>query len=121
MADYVGIAESCLGWLALQRGDLEEAQRLSQKALASWESLSFPYPFQWAGALTCLAAQITRAPLRSSIQLARKLLSPQLARLPEPIDHALDGAVRNYDRGQQELALDQLQRAIAAAERLRYI
>jgi len=121
MADYVGLAESCLGWLALRRADLEEAQRLSQRALASWESLSFPYPFQWAGALTCLAAQVTRVPLRSSIQLATKLLSPQLARLPEPIDRALDEAVSMYHQGHQELALEHLQRAIAAAEGLGYL
>ncbi|MEY4580924.1 MAG: hypothetical protein RL701_5627 [Pseudomonadota bacterium] len=117
MLDYLGLAQASLGWAAWKQGDLPHAQEFTQAALASWSTLSFEYPFQWAGVLTGLVLQLERVPLRALIVLAEKLLDARLARLPQTIERSLAESVRHYEEGRQAETREQLQKAIRSASR----
>lgn len=121
MLDYVALARACQGWVAWKRGQLEDAQQLSQAALDGWAALSFPHPFQWNGVLTLLAIQLPRVPLRNSIALARRLLDRRQAKLPDGIDGELQSACDAYEAGGRPSALEALERALTAARALGYL
>ena len=79
------------------------------------------HPFQWTGALTMLALQVSRAPLRQLVGLAEKMLDVHQMQLPEPIDRALHAAVDAYGAGDADATRDALQQAITEAKRLGFI
>jgi eukaryotic-like serine/threonine-protein kinase len=121
MHDYVGVAQAGLGWAAWRTGDDDEARQHCQAALDSWAQPSYAYPFQWTGALTMLALQASRAPLRQLVGLAEKMLDVNQMQLPEAIDRALHTAVAAYGVGDADAARDALQQAITEAKRLGFI
>lgn len=121
MFDYIGVAQAALGWAAWRRDQPEDARRLSQAALDAWAQLTFPYPFQWTGALTMLAAQASRAPLRELVAIAEKLLDAHQMRLPASINDALEAAVAAYRNEEADDAREWLRRGIAEAERLGFV
>ena len=121
MHDYTGVAHAALGWLALKDDDEELARRECQAAFDAWTHLSFAYPFQWTAALTLLAAQASRSPLRQLVEMAEKLLDPQQMRLPDPVNSALESAVAAYRVEDAEEARDALRRAIGEAGRLGWV
>jgi serine/threonine protein kinase len=121
MFDYVGVAHAALGWVAWREDHPEEAGRLCQAAFDAWAQLSFAYPFQWTAALTMLAAQGSRAPLRQLIATAEKLLDSHQMRLPDPINGALESAVAAYRREDAEEAREALGRAVSEAGRLGFV
>lgn len=115
MGDYVGLAQSILGWAAWKRGAMAEARRLSQAAMESWDQLNFPYPFRWTGVLTLLAVQLANVPLRVLVGIVEPLLAPGQLRLPEPVNAALEKAVAAYGRQDSETTREELQRAVDEA------
>jgi eukaryotic-like serine/threonine-protein kinase len=121
MGEYVGLAKACLGWTHWKAGRCLEARELCREALEAWSKLSFPYPFEWTAALILLALDRDAEPNTQCLALASKLHAARSARLPDPIDTALDDAVQAAEHADAARVQCGLHKAIAAARELGYI
>ncbi|MBN2191682.1 MAG: protein kinase [Polyangiaceae bacterium] len=124
MGDYIGMAQACLGWVALRRGERGEAEHLSRTALATWSRLSFPYPFRWCGALILMKLLLVPGSdpdARKAIVLAEELTKETQHQLPDALDEPLQAAVRGEATGNLTEARRQVERALAAAEDLGFV
>ncbi len=89
LGHYGGVAQANLGWVQLQGGSLDEAERLCRAALERWEGLPLAYPFHWLARLPllCLAAGAGRH--EEAQAHARAMLDASQQRLPEALSAAL--------------------------------
>ncbi|WP_394825868.1 protein kinase domain-containing protein [Pendulispora albinea] len=110
MTEYVGIAQSNLGWVHLQEGSLDEAEALCRAALTAWRGLALAHPFEWLARLPLLALEI---PDDEARQHARALLAPSQQCLPAALEATL---VRVAERG-RDLAGE----ALAVGEQLGFV
>ena len=92
MDDYLGVAQAAQSWIAWRGGDADRAAELCLSAMATWDGLSFPYPFQWTAGLVALALAVDGRQIVGMPALARHLREAPQLHLPDPIHDAL-GAV----------------------------
>ena len=97
---YVGVARACLGWLAFRQSETEIAVRECQAALQVWQrrrgvdpSRHSEYPFQWLGLLPLIAARAAAGGAAIYRPWLDDLLHPTQARLAEPLQACLEGAI----------------------------
>lgn len=123
MGDYIGMAQACLGWVALQRGQTVEAERQCRAALETWNRLTFPFPFRWCGALPLMKLLLQRgtdADCAEALALGRELTAETQHQLPDPVDVPLLAAAAepSHDGTNTRQELDA---AISSAEKLSLI
>ncbi|MDR3435530.1 protein kinase domain-containing protein [Telmatospirillum sp.] len=128
MGDYLGVAHAALGWCAWRQGDRAEARDHCDRALAVWNELPFPHPFQWTAVLTQFALYDGQMPETVVVELARRIFLEPQCRLPDAIDTELAAICDNATEDGQVLAeggkdwlLPHLQNIIKAAEDLGYL
>ena len=117
MTEYVGAARANLGWVALARGDRDEAERSCAEAIAIWQPLSLVYPFQWTALLPLAAVALERGDAASAREHARAAIAPEQQRLPDAITRPIEGA---SSRGAARAAA-RVRDALAAARELGYL
>ncbi|NTU63112.1 MAG: hypothetical protein HGB05_06850, partial [Chloroflexi bacterium] len=94
MLDYIGSTRASLAWVAWQRGDLVEAERLAQAALDVWRVYAFPYPVYWQAWLPLLSIALNDPnSLERAVELARQIVDPRQQKLPDPIEPLLQQAI----------------------------
>jgi serine/threonine protein kinase/tetratricopeptide (TPR) repeat protein len=118
MEDYVGTARANLAWVDWREQRLAEAEQGARAALELWRKLSYPYPVLGLALWLLVALELPRGGLEQAVEHVRVILDPVQQRLPEPLDAALQEALRDWGEGRREQARAHLQRALGlAAER----
>ncbi len=98
MAEYLGIAEANLGWLAWRRGSFATARAHCQRALEIWSGLSLVYPFEWMARLVLVDIELREGSFAPAREHASKMLDQKQQLLPPPVELAIrecmqDGAL----------------------------
>jgi DNA-binding SARP family transcriptional activator len=96
MPDYTAAAKANLAWLALQKGDLIDAQRLSQEALDLWQESPLVYPFQWMALWPKIGVALAENREEDVRELFRSLLVPTQQILPKDLGEAIQFAVQEH-------------------------
>ncbi|WP_170229363.1 serine/threonine-protein kinase PknK [Polyangium fumosum] len=118
---YVGFAQGNLAWVALQRDNGAEAERLAQEALARWGSPS-AFPFQWVARMPLCAVLFERGDLVGAIEQVNAVLAPNTQqRLPQRLALALAQAVDSFATGQTAQARRELRKALRLAMQRGYV
>ncbi|MEO5509502.1 MAG: hypothetical protein ABIS27_02665, partial [Longimicrobiales bacterium] len=60
MNAYVGMARGHLAWVALRRGDLDDAERHATSAIAEWNALPNRYPFFWIAGVPLMECELQK-------------------------------------------------------------
>ncbi|APR85044.1 Serine/threonine protein kinase [Minicystis rosea] len=116
--EYVGAAHGNLAWVALEEGDITEAETAGSEAIHCWEAQpGHAYPFHWLARLPLLAAALAQDRIHYAVAQARALIHPRQARLPERLSRALGTAVEACAAGQRERTQRALSIAVRAARR----
>jgi tetratricopeptide (TPR) repeat protein len=89
MAEYMGIAEANLGWLAWRNGSFATARTHSDRALEIWSGLSLVYPFEWMARLVLLDIELREGSLAPAREHANKMLDQKQQLLPRPLELAI--------------------------------
>lgn len=113
--EYAGAALGNLAWVALQRGDYANAERLGREALALWEPLAHVYPFQWLARLPLCCVDLTQGRLEGAIEQAKAVLHVGQQRLPKRLTVSLDAAVTAFTEGHNAPAKNSLLQALQLA------
>lgn len=121
MSEYIGAALGNLAWIALERGDLAEAERAAREAISQWSSLSLVYPFQWLARLPLAKIELEQARVGESIEQVRAMLDPKQQRLPDKLAIALEKACVTFAKGRIARAEWILARAFRIARRCGYV
>jgi tetratricopeptide (TPR) repeat protein len=124
MADYEGLSLALLGRVARAAGHRERAGELCRQAIATWNAMTYPFPFRWVATLVVLeqgTGPRPGPPASELAKLARDLTAPTQAHLPDPLDEALREAGAAGERGDGAAALQQILRAVELAHQLGYM
>jgi eukaryotic-like serine/threonine-protein kinase len=117
MEDYVGTARANLAWVDWKEQRFSEAEQGARDALALWRKLSYPYPLQGMALWLLLALELSRGALEQSLEHVRAILDPIQQRLPEPLETALQEALRDWGQGLRQQVRAHLERALGLAAR----
>jgi hypothetical protein len=120
MADYEGVSLALLGWVARAAGDTDKAGELCRQAIATWNAMTYPFPFRWIATLLVLEQGLGREPASELARLARELTTATQHHLPDPLDEALREAGASGERGDDDAVFQHIQRAIELAHQLGY-
>ena len=120
MADYEGVSLALLGWVARAAGDPDKAGELCRQALATWNAMTYPFPFRWIATLLLLEQGALREPASELARLARELTTATQHHLPDPLDEALREAGASGERGDDDASRQHVQRAVELAKQLGY-
>ena len=120
MLDYLGAGRANLAWLAARRGDLVEAERLGQAALASWRTYAMPYPFYWQALWPLIGVALAQDRPADAIPHVRQLCDPSQQLLPAAIEKTLVAALAAWDAGQLDAARNLLYRALDIAQQVNF-
>ncbi|MGH7565898.1 MAG: ATP-binding protein, partial [Gemmatimonadota bacterium] len=122
MAEYVAAAEANLAWAALRVGDRRQAADRAHRAYHEGEKMGGAYHvLAWIVAWPLLAVRLDAGDLDGAIELARRLLAPEVQPAPAPVGEALVAAVAATDAGQADLAREWLLKAAELARRPGYL
>ena len=116
MLDYAGAGWGNLAWLAWRQGDLVEAERLGQAALAAWREYAMPYPMCWQALWPLIGAALTQDRVADAIPHVRRLCDPSQQALPSAIEEPLVAALAAWEAGQPDAARNLLRRALNLAQ-----
>ncbi len=119
MGHYEGMALALLGQLALAAGDRPRAGELCRQAIATWNAVTFPFPYRWIAVLPLLELGPGQTAPRELAGLARELTAASQHHLPDPLDEALREASAG---GEPPATIEQaLRRATELAHQLGYL
>jgi eukaryotic-like serine/threonine-protein kinase len=121
MADYEGVSLALLGRVARAAGDTAQAGVLCRQAIATWNAMTYPFPFRWTAGLLLLELGLEQTPANELAQLARELTTATQAHLPDPLDEALREAGAAGERGDDAAIELQVRRAVELAHQLGYL
>ncbi|WP_309887686.1 protein kinase domain-containing protein [Archangium sp.] len=117
MEDYVGTARANLAWVDWKEQRPTEAEQGARTALALWQKLSFPYPLKGRALWLLMTLELPRGELEQAVEHAQAILDPLQQRLPDPLEAALQEALRDWSQGRREQTREHLERALALAAR----
>jgi hypothetical protein len=106
--------------VARAAGDPDRAGELCWQALATWNAMTYPFPFRWIATLLVLEQGALREPASELARLARELTTATQHHLPDPLDEALREAGASGERGDDDAVRQHVQRAIELAKQLGY-
>ena len=121
MIDYMGAARGNLAWLAWHAGQMDEAARHAEEAVALWATTVYRYPLQWLALLPRMAAALAQGALERAIACAREMLHPEQQRLDDEVAVPLAEAIAGAERGDVESARQAIANALQGALALRYL
>ncbi|UBV45103.1 AAA family ATPase (plasmid) [Deinococcus taeanensis] len=106
---YVEMAHGNLAWVACRQGNMDEAEQHCLRGLAVWGETPGLHPFAWVLRLPWTAILFQSGRLNEAVQQTFSLLHPACARLPDPLEAALQ---RTATQKTEETLVD----ALALAE-----
>lgn len=125
---YVGALQACAGWLALHRGDLEEARYLCLQALELWSrkrktdvERKSEFPFQWLALVPLLSILEAEGRAHESRRFVLELTHPTQAALAPPVAELLREGREAPDAWSAEAWQDWSRRFTVEAARARYL
>lgn len=121
MPDYMGVAEANLAWLAWRAGDPAEARAHGQKALEEWRRTPIAFGAQWTALWPLIGAALVAGQVPEALEHGRAVLDPLQQRSPEPLEAALEAAVRAGDPSDLAAAQAALEGALDSARALGYL
>jgi len=121
MPDYIAAAKGSLGWLALRRGALSDAEHLSREALEIWRRSPLIYPFQWQAIWPLIGALLAGNRLDDAISCVPALLEEKQQSLPERMKLKLVETLHAKAVNQLEDARLHLSRAAQLAAEMGYL
>jgi DNA-binding SARP family transcriptional activator len=116
LPEQIGLGQANLCWVAWRAGDLAQAEELGQAALDCWARGQWVYAFYWAARLPLMAVALDKGQLPEAVEHAGAMLDPRQQKLPDPLEAALEAAVRAAERDQPEEARKHLERAVEVAQ-----
>ena len=120
-ADYIGVAQANIAWLAWRQGNLQATASLGQAALETWNTGSYAYPIQWLGIWPMIAVLLVQGEAEETRRLAQRLLDPAQQRLPPELTLALTTAVQAREGVDEEARRTMLEEALDQAKKLNYL
>jgi len=89
MAEYMGVAEANLGWIAWRQDRPDDVLAQCSGALERWRGLPLSYPFQWLARLPLLAVAYKKGDRGGIRNHAAALLGAEQQALPEALSRPL--------------------------------
>jgi len=120
-AEFLGMVQANLAWLAWREGKPSEVQAHGNKALELWQHTPVVYPMQWAALWPLLGVALAQHQLPAALMQARRLLAPEQQFLPEEVTTLLTTAIQTGDSEQSETAASHLQQALSLAQTRGYL
>lgn len=122
MAEYVAAAEAHLAWASLREGDRQGAADRARRAYEEGEKMGGAYHvLAWIVAWPLLAVCLDDGDLDQALELARRLLAPEVQPAPAPVREALAAAVVAAEAGNVGLARERLFEAAGLAREPGYL
>jgi hypothetical protein len=113
-------ATALQAWVAWRDQQAGQALGLGAQALELWESQPESYPFHFLALLPLAGAHLDTGQIYEAVGIARRLLEPSQARLPDELEGAVQSACDAWDRAEPELAGHLLAGAVQLARDLGY-
>ena len=114
--EYVAVAKANLAWLAWRNGDLDEALRLGNEAVALAKGLPLAGPNWWAACFPMIDTLLQRDRTVDAVRLAEILIQPHQHRLNDALQAVLRQSVQLWDDGRVDEARRTLERACELAK-----
>ena len=111
----VAAATALQAWVAWRDQQVEQALALGAQALELWGSQPESYPFHFLALLPLAGAHLDTGQVDEAVGVARRLLEPSQARLPDELEGAVQSACEAWDRAEPELAGQLLAGAVQLA------
>ena len=108
LPEFVSGVDAHLGWVALQRGDLGEAEERCERALNVWAQDPACSQSVWLMAWPAISCALERGDLEAAVEYSTLMTRPGQQALRGDIDTRLGEAVRLYRRGERDAARGEL-------------
>jgi DNA-binding SARP family transcriptional activator/tetratricopeptide (TPR) repeat protein len=117
---YVAAGKATLAWVAWNDQRFENVVPLATEALDLWATIAVTYPFKWLCLWPLISVHLASGQLDDAVDASRQLLTPPQQRLPDELESVVEGAGAAWDRGDHQLATDNLTAALELAGYLCY-
>jgi class 3 adenylate cyclase/tetratricopeptide (TPR) repeat protein len=117
---YVAAGKATLAWVAWKDQRFEDVVPLATEALDLWATIAVTYPFKWPCLWPLISVHLASGQLAEAVDASRQLLIPPQQRLPDELESVVEGAGSAWDRGDHQLATDNLTAALELAGSLCY-
>lgn len=117
--DYIAQCQGHAAWLALRRGDLSEAEAKARAALTGKGSSA--YVMRWMALFPLMSIEMHHDYLSQVVDRAKDLLEPARVHLPDPLNDALQNAIRCWDQDDSIATRSMLEHALTLAQEFHYL
>jgi tetratricopeptide (TPR) repeat protein len=121
LPEYEAMAVANRAWVAWRNGDEEQAAADALAALDMWEGLPVRYVFDWMTRWPLAAMALASGRVGEAVEHARGMLPPPQMLLPEPVQTAVEAAVRAWESDQAMETEQWLRQAVHAAGEAGYL
>ncbi len=121
LVTYQATARANLAWLALHRGNIDQAEAYGKEALELWGKVPFVYPFQWTALWPLIARAVDNEQIDQAVDYAQGLLASDQQRLPDVINKALKHAIEDWDSKKQDHSIQYIKEALRLAGKHQYL
>jgi eukaryotic-like serine/threonine-protein kinase len=118
---YVAAANATMAWVAWKDQNFDDVVALATEALELWATIAVTFEFQWTCLWPLVAARLVAGQLAEAVDASRQLLIPPQQRLPDELESVVEAAGGAWERGEHQLAADNLVDALGLAARLGYV
>lgn len=116
---YMGAAGANLSWLALQEGDLQQAEQRGRAALQVWADGN--YPFAWLAIFPLASVALQQDRPAEAADYLRRLLSPVQQRMSAGIEEIIEALAAACDGNRPDEARSLATKAVEMARELGYL
>ena len=120
LPEFVSGALAHRSWIALRRGDVGEAARLSADAIGLWEADPACSQTVWLMAWPAVSCALAAGDVTRAVELAVLMTRPDQQSLGEELDHGLAAAISLHTQGRVDRARERLVALEAPARELGY-
>ena len=117
---YVAAGKATLAWVAWKDQRFEDVVPLATEALEVWGTVGITYPFKWPCLWPLISVHLASGQIADAVDASRQLLMPPQQRLPDELESVLEAAGASWDRGEYQLAKNNLTAALELAGSLGY-
>jgi eukaryotic-like serine/threonine-protein kinase len=103
MAQYTGMANATLAWVAWKERDLASVKAFATKALEEWRSMPDPYGFDWMALWPLIATAHAEKNLTEAIRMMRELFGPNQHPLPAEVTASANKAIECAGKSAEEM------------------
>jgi predicted ATPase/class 3 adenylate cyclase len=121
MTEYVAMATANLAWVALNKAELDDAEKLGKEALARWHAMEDPMSFDWIALWPLLEIALERNRYADAIEAAEGMLAQNQSPLDDETMAVTAAAIDCWKRGATAAAATQLKLAVETARRHGYL